>query len=343
MAFTKIDIHSVEGFAIGNAENIDAATGCTCIICKEGAVAGVDVRGGAPATTDTELLKSENNVEIVNAVVLSGGSAFGLEAVSGVRRELAESGIGYKVKGTDINVPIVVGASLFDLNIGKSDTFPDVLMGRQACRSAFAGRFETGNHGAGTGATVGKFCGSHRAMKAGIGAFACGDEHLQIGAIAAVNAAGDIYDGANNIIAGVTNDRGTAVEGCIRTLKKAVHNETVKDTREEVIRKFRAMGYDIPLNTTISCVITNAKLSKPQANKLASILHDAYARAIKPVHSTLDGDTVFVMASGKQEVNFDAFAALATDILQYSIIDAALSAEEAYGLKSAQSFKQEHK
>lgn len=339
MAFTKIDIQAIEGFEIGNAENINAATGCTCIISREGAVGGVDVRGGGPATRETDLLKSENSVESVNAVVISGGSAFGLEASSGVMRELAESGIGFQIPGVDARVPIVCGASLFDLSVGRSDVFPDVQMGRTACRNAFAGNFKTGNHGAGTGASVGKLCGFDRAMKTGIGAYACGDEYLQIGAIAAVNACGDIYDGANNIIAGVLNERHTAVEGSIRTLKTQVHNEIVKDPKEEVMKKFKEMGFDISFNTTISCVITNAKLTKPQANKLASILHDAYARAIKPVHSTLDGDTIFVLASGKQEVNFDAFAALATDILQYSIIDAALSAEEAYGLKCANSFK----
>ncbi|MBR3125061.1 MAG: P1 family peptidase [Mogibacterium sp.] len=689
MAMKKISITDIGDFKLGNAENSEKGTGCTVIICEEGAVGGVDVRGGGPATRETDLLRSENTVNAVNAVVLSGGSAFGLEAASGVMRELAEMKIGFDV-GDDIVVPIVCGASLYDLPVGEK-AFPDIYMGAQAVRNAFEGSFAKGNHGAGTGATVGKLKGYERAMKSGLGTFACGDGIVEVGAIAAVNAVGDIYNGAGNIIAGLRSEDGESIYGTIKTLKNMVHDkirqteesitlvnkadlkealaaaakqfeeetqteknitktetaepetetkpevtaelvtdpvaefvfqapveepaeefkeqeevleipeenipeelnedvpeevseaeppvtdqETVRipeetpeervfemseedipeepceeviessdeefspdtpaatssaenfmeyaeisipavtaeqeppeeihdesveesviedfseedetpveefpeseeineepqevfeepeaevteelqgkpvtEAEEEIFTEITAedetetpeeaftepdafdkqedvlgdsesevpeaaveleeefvteelheepqeefvaeelheepqeefvaeeiheepqeefvaeelheepveevpefieeaavedeveepvvltredMGYDIVFNTTISCLITNAALTKSQANKLASILHDAYARAIKPVHGTLDGDTVFVLATGKQQVNFDAFAALATDVLQYAIIDGAMSAEGAYGLPAA--------
>ncbi|MBR3331901.1 MAG: P1 family peptidase [Mogibacterium sp.] len=629
-----ISVTDIEDFKLGNAENREKGTGCTVIICEEGAVGGVDVRGGGPATRETDLLRSENTVNSVNAVVLSGGSAFGLEAASGVMRELAERRIGFNA-GDDIVVPIVCGASLYDLPVGDPKAFPDVYMGAQAVRNAYDNSFARGNHGAGTGATVGKMKGYDRAMKTGLGAFACGDGVIEVGAIAAVNAVGDIYSGAGKIIAGLRSEDGKSIYGTIKTLKGMVHDkirltddntsfinrseveealaaaakqyeeeaaarkteeteadtepeeeiaeaaeaeteteeetvtapaevteeeaaeaaaeeefneepaeeaaeeepaceadeqasennfeepadeiieepapefipetpavsaadvnsleyaeisipevsaeavsdeeaagepaeepaeeiaeeteeetaeeaaeeepaeeageqaaennyeepadeiveepapeetsvtaaeeeafkepdeemtgepdietpeepaeeaaeepaaqetseeipeETAEETAEEfteepageiaeeaaeefaeeapeeteeteeeepVVLTREEMGYDIVFNTTISCLITNADLTKSQANKLASILHDAYARAIKPVHGTLDGDTVFVLATGKQQVNFDAFAALATDVMQYAIIDGAMSAESAYGIPAA--------
>ena len=638
-----ISVTDIGDFKLGNAENSEKGTGCTVIICEEGAVGGVDVRGGGPATRETDLLRSENTVNAVNAVVLSGGSAFGLEAASGVMRELADMKVGFDV-GDDIVVPIVCGASLYDLPVGEK-AFPDINMGIQAVRNAFEGSFSNGNHGAGTGATVGKLKGYGRAMKSGLGTFACGDGIIEVGAIAAVNAVGDIYNGAGNIIAGLRSEDGESIFGTIKTLKGMVHDnirktdenaahitkedieealaavakqykeqemqdenqdnakpaeepveasetpaqepvtnfvfetpaeesgeifeepaeeitedpseeitdepeaafeepaefseesseepaeqtevyeapeetseeveeqievleepveefipetpaidnsedsyreyaeisipaaaepeeiseefmeevtetepeyeempseetveepvgeveeftedvpeskaseepaeamleepaeeseefseeapeaepieepaeETIEEPQEvfekpvEVFEEFteettaeedeasseviiaeeiceeqaevpvfeeieetiveeeepavltrEEMGYDIVFNTTISCLITNASLTKSQANKLASILHDAYARAIKPVHGTLDGDTVFVLATGKQKVNFDAFAALATDVMQYAIIDGAMSAEGAYGLPAAKDMR----
>ena len=470
MKFSTLDITTFEDFRIGNAEDRGRGTGCTVIISEKGAVGGVDVRGGGPATRETDILRSENTAEAINAVVLSGGSTLGLEAASGVTRELAEHGIGFRLG--DAVIPLVCGASLFDLNIGNHKAFPDVAMGIEATRNAFSGRFRNGNSGAGTGASVGKILGIRRAMKSGLGTFACGDGELEVGAVVAVNAMGDVYNGAGNIIAGLRSEDGSSIYGTIRTFKGMVHHEKKKDPaeetagmtdgdyigsvsrvehkekmkevaraikeefsrtnqykktevpetdrknredrereeklriaeelrkaeelriaeehRQEIMKKEEAaaaaeeqsfienaasgrhmrreepeeekaaevpafpetggsreefyeekaadegdLGYDIPFNTTIGCLVTNAKLTKAQANKLASILHDAYARSIKPVHGTLDGDTVFVLASGKQEVNFDAFAALATDVMQYAVIDAAMSAKTAYGLPAA--------
>lgn len=388
--FGRVDITDIKGFKLGNAENTDAATGCTVIVAEKGATAGVDVRGGGPATRETDLLRSENTIDKIHAVVISGGSAYGLEAGSGVMRELENMKIGHRV-GNCI-VPIVCQASLFDLNVGQSDVRPDRTMGVKAVHNAFCGgEFHHGNYGAGTGASVGKFYGMNRAMKTGLGTFACSDGEIEVGAITAVNAFADVYDGRNHVIAGLLSADGKRIDGTIRPLKNCVAAESsynMKNKMEPFFNKRREeveleepettedvldapktaeviqeqvpeeapavreepeetsaaneesedMGYGITFNTTISCLITNAKLTKVQCNKLASILHDGYARAIKPVHSTMDGDTIFVMTTGEKAVNFDAFAALATDIVQYSVIDGAIAAESAYGLPAAREF-----
>lgn len=398
--FGRVDITDIKGFKLGNAENTDAATGCTVIVAEKGATAGVDVRGGGPATRETDLLRSENTIDKIHAVVISGGSAYGLEAGSGVMRELENMKIGHRV--SNCIVPIVCQASLFDLNVGQPDVRPDRTMGVKAVHNAFCGgEFHHGNYGAGTGASVGKFYGMNRAMKTGLGTFACSDGEIEVGAITAVNAFADVYDGRNHVIAGLLSADGKRIDGTIRPLKNCVaaessynmkskmepffnkHKEETASESEptEVVRVEPApaetvepaepknvpevldapetaeviqepvpeevpavneesedMGYGITFNTTISCLITNAKLTKAQCNKLASILHDGYARAIKPVHSTMDGDTIFVMTTGEKDVNFDAFAALATDIVQYSVIDGAISAESAYGLPAAREF-----
>ena len=375
--FGRVDITDIKGFKLGNAENTDAATGCTVIVAEKGATAGVDVRGGGPATRETDLLRSENTIDKIHAVVISGGSAYGLEAGSGVMRELENMKIGHQV--SNCIVPIVCQASLFDLNVGQSDVRPDRTMGVKAVHNAFCGgEFHHGNYGAGTGASVGKFYGMNRAMKTGLGTFACSDGEIEVGAITAVNAFADVYDGRNHVIAGLLSADGKRIDGTIRPLKNCVAAESsynMKSKMEPFFNKRREegeleepetteevrvepapaetvepaetstvneepedRGYGITFNTTISCLITNAKLTKAQCNKLASILHDGYARAIKPVHSTMDGDTIFVMTTGEKDVNFDAFAALATDIVQYSVIDGAISAESAYGLPAAREF-----
>lgn len=398
--FGRVDITDIKGFKLGNAENTDAATGCTVIVAEKGATAGVDVRGGGPATRETDLLRSENTIDKIHAVVISGGSAYGLEAGSGVMRELENMKIGHRV--SNCIVPIVCQASLFDLNVGQSDVRPDRTMGVKAVHNAFCGgEFHHGNYGAGTGASVGKFYGMNRAMKTGLGTFACSDGEIEVGAITAVNAFADVYDGRNHVIAGLLSADGKRIDGTIRPLKNCVAAESsynMKSKMEPFFNKHKEetasesepteavrvepapaetvepaepknvpevldapetaeviqepvpeevpavneesedMGYGITFNTTISCLITNAKLTKAQCNKLASILHDGYARAIKPVHSTMDGDTIFVMTTGEKDVNFDAFAALATDIVQYSVIDGAIAAESAYGLPAAREF-----
>ena len=320
-SFKEIDIKDIRGFKIGSAENEVAGTGVTVIISESGATAGVDVRGGGPATRETDLLKPENMVQEINAVVLSGGSAYGLEAACGVMESLEEKNIGFET-GFGV-VPIVCGASLFDLPVGDPKVRPDKAMGAFVVDNAYKGVFEQGNHGAGTGATVGKYKGPARMMKGGQGASATETGDLQVGAVSAVNALGDIFDVSGKKIAGLLLEDGSGL---------ASTEEAIKNDIAEQFDVFKG-------NTTITCIVTNGRLAKAQCTKLASIAHDGYARAIKPVHSTADGDTIFVMATGEVDVNFDALAVIATDQVSKAIANGVLAAEPAYGLKAAKDFK----
>jgi len=319
----EINISDIKGFKIGSAENSDAGTGVTVLISEGGATAGVDVRGGGPATRETDLLKPENMVQAINGVVLSGGSAFGLEAACGVMDFLEERGIGFET-GFGV-VPIVCGASLFDLPVGDPAVRPDKAMGRLAAANAFDGKIFMGNHGAGTGATVGKYKGPDRLMKSGQGSAAIQIGSMMVGAISAVNALGDIFDLEGNKIAGLLSEDGSSF---VPTA------ETMMEDMAAQIDIFKG-------NTTITCIVTNARLTKAQCTKLASIAHDGYARVIKPVHSTADGDTIFVMASGEVECNFDALAVAATEQVSRAIINGAEEADAAFGLKCAADFKGE--
>ena len=229
MKMKKINITEIDGFRIGNAEDEKKGTGCTVVVCPEGAVGGVDVRGGRPATRETDMLRSESTAEPVNAVVISGGSAFGLEAASGVMRELAGKRIGADVGG-GMYMPIVCGASLFDLMVGSKTAFPDIAMGMDAAKNAFKGTFEGGNKGAGTGATVGKIKGMGRAMKSGLGSYACSDGKLQLGAVVAVNACGDVYNANGDIVAGMRSADGTEIYGTLNAYKDMLSGESDKKT-----------------------------------------------------------------------------------------------------------------
>lgn len=312
-----IDINKIDGFKIGNAQDKKGGTGCTTIICEKGAVAGVDVRGGGPATRETDLLKSENMVEKIHSVVLSGGSAYGLEASSGVMNYLEEKNIGFDV-GVGV-VPIVCGASLFDLIVGDAKARPTRGLGYESAKNAFNNIFEKGNHGAGTGATVGKFLGPKYAMKSGLGIKAASVGDVKVGAIVAVNALGDIYENGK-IIAGLYD----------RDSKKLLNTEKLMiEKAEEEINVFSG-------NTTISCFLTNAILTKTQCNKLASILHDAYARCIKPVHSSSDGDTIFVMSTCQVKGAFDSVGVIGAKILEEAIVDGVKSAKTDYGFIAAE-------
>lgn len=313
-------VTDIEGILVGHATNEDAATGCTAIICPDGATGGVDVRGGAPATRETDLLRPEETVQVLHAVVLSGGSAFGLAASSGVADELERRDIGLDVNVT--KVPIVSGACLFDLMCGRADIRPTVEDGRRAVEAAFYRTdepLERGNVGAGTGCTVGKLGGPARCMKTGLGEAVrtCGD--LVCGAIAAVNAVGDVVDPlTGKVLAGLLDEEGNSLVGS-----------------EEALLSLAA---EMPLprtNTTISCVVTNATLTNAEATKVAQMAADAYAHTIRPTHTTNDGDTIFVMATGEVEVSIDVVGLLATRALEGAIVDAACSAEGAYGLKAA--------
>lgn len=300
----------VPGFTIGTAEDREGLTGVTVILApKEGASAGVDVRGCAPGTRETDLLSPEKTVQKIHAVVLSGGSAFGLEADSGVMNYLAKQGAGFPVG--DITVPIVCGAVLFDLSIGSSHAHPDIQMGYLAASRA-SDTFPVGCYGAGTGASVGKLRGFAHAMKSGAGYAEFGlPGGLYVGAYMAVNACGEIYEG-DHILAGALSD----------------DDSHFISSHELMMKGFqRHMG----TNTSIGCVMTNARLTKAECKAVSGMAHDGYARAIRPVHTTMDGDTVFTMASGKVEAPVDTVGYLAEEAIRLAILDAVRSAESMGG------------
>ena len=318
----EIKISEIKGIKVGHAQNLEGATGCTAIICESGAVAGVDVRGGGPASRETELLKPLNMVQRIHCVMLSGGSAYGLAAGDGAMQYLEEQGVGFDV-GVGV-VPIVCGASLFDLVVGNPKCRPDKAMGYEVCKEAGTGELAEGNVGAGTGASVGKFLGPDRMMKSGLGIHAVQIGDVQCGAVVAVNALGDVID----------YDTGKRIAGIL------TEDKTALSSTEEVM--YGEIGKNRNVfsgNTTIGCVITNAKLTKVQANKLASIAHNGYAKAISPVHTSADGDTIFVMATGEVDVGPDALGALATEVMARAICRGIKAAEPAYGLKAARGFR----
>ena len=317
-----IRLSQIEGFRTGHAQDPEHATGCTAIICEKGAWAGVDVRGGSPASRETELLRPENTVQQIHCVMLSGGSAYGLEAGDGAMEFLEEKGIGFDV-GIG-RVPIVCGASLFDLELVSSRVRPDKKMGYEACQNAWSKKEPAeGNAGAGTGATVGKFYNTERMMKCGIGIWVGQIGDVKCGAVVAVNALGDVVDyETGRILAGLLNEDHTGFA----------------DTRQCMYQELQKTRDLWSGNTTIGCVITNAKLDKNQCRKAAVIAHDGYAQTIRPAHCTVDGDTLFVMASGQVEVAPDAFYAMASEAVARAVNRAALCAAPAYGLKAASDF-----
>ena len=312
-------ITQIPGIVAGHATNAEAGTGCTVIVCPAGATGAVDVRGGAPATRETDLLRPEETVDVLHAVVLSGGSAFGLAASTGVVEELERRDIGLDVMVA--KVPIVSGACLFDLMCGSADVRPDAAMGAAAVCAAFNDAdapLARGNVGAGTGCTVGKVAGPARSMKTGLGECVRQAGELVCGAVAAVNAVGNVVDPATGApVAGVLSADGT-------------HIITVEEAFAET-----AAAMPLRTNTTISCVVTNAHLTKAQATKVAQMSADAYAHAIRPTHTTNDGDSIFVMATGEVEVQVDMVGMLATAALEGAIVDAAHTTEGAFGLKAA--------
>ena len=319
----EIKISDINGIKIGHAQDIEGGTGCTAVICEQGAFAGVDVRGGGPASRETELLKPINMVQQIHCVMLSGGSAFGLAAGDGAMTYLEEKGAGFDV-GVGV-VPIVCGASLFDLVVGDPKCRPDKAMGYEACKNSDSDAEPAeGNVGAGSGATVGKFRGPEFIMKSGLGIYAVQIGDVQCAAVVAVNALGDVID----------YDTHERIAGMLNSTKDGIGN-TVEAMYEEIGKAKNVFTG----NTTIGCIITNAKLNKDQCNKLAQIAHNGYAKVISPVHTSADGDTIFVMATGEVEVGPDSLGALATEVMARAINRAAKKAEPAYGLKAASSFK----
>ena len=294
----------VRGLRVGHFTDTRRPTGCTVILTPEGAVAGVDVRGAAPGTRETELLSPLNAVEKVHAVMLAGGSAFGLDAAGGVMRWLDERGFGVRVGPA--RVPIVPAAILFDLWVGDAKIRPDAASGYAACDAATTEPVVEGNVGAGTGAAVGKLFGIHRAMRGGIGSASITVGGLTVGALVAVNAIGDVVDPATGEpVAGARTADGTALLGTMQALRRG----------------------DVPAHlqpgtaTTLGVVATDAVLTKAQANKVAQMAHDGFARSINPVHTMGDGDTIFALATGASgiEGNVTLIGALAADVMAIAV------------------------
>jgi L-aminopeptidase/D-esterase-like protein len=310
----EISFSDIKGIKIGNFQDLNGPTGCTVVICEEGASAGVDVRGGAPGTRETDLLNPVNLVDKIHAVTLAGGSAFGLDASGGVMKYLEEKNVGFDVKVT--KVPIVCSAVLFDLAIGKHSIRPDKLMGYKACENAELNECKEGNVGAGTGATVGKVLGSEYSMKGGLGCYAIQVGELQVGACIAVNCFGDIIDPST----------GQIIAGALKEDKK-----TFADTEATMISRYSEKKNLFSGNTTIGVVATNGKFTKSEMNKIASMSHNGYARTMRPAHSMVDGDTIFTMATGKIEADINVVGLLAARVVEQAVLRAVKSAESVLG------------
>ena len=323
-------ICDVPGIRVGHAHDLDALTGCTVILCETGMIGGVDQRGGAPGTRETDAMHPMHLVQNVHAVMLSGGSAFGLDAATGAVRYLEERGVGFNVQVA--RVPIVPSAILFDLGIGRADVRPDAEMGYQACQNAATDRPAEGNVGAGAGATVGKILGMGQAMKSGIGSasLAIGGG-VVVGAIMAVNAFGDVMDPTNGqIIAGAR----PLHKGPVNIGGKGQFADTLKVMKTLAGRTIA--GFSSRGNTVIGVVATNARLNKEQVNKVAQMAQDGVARTIRPAHTMLDGDTIFALASGERRADVNIVGAYAAEVVASAILRAVHAAEPAAGLPAIQ-------
>jgi L-aminopeptidase/D-esterase-like protein len=322
-------ITDVPGIRVGHAQDDEALTGCTVVLCEKGAVGGVDQRGGAPGTRETDLLKPVNAVEKVHAVLLAGGSAFGLDAASGVMRYLEERKIGFDTGVA--RVPIVPAAILYDLAIGRADVRPDAEMGYRACASASADAPAEGNTGAGTGATVGKIFGMAGAMKSGLGTASMEiGGGIIVGAIVAVNAFGDVIDPqTGKILAGA---RSTKI-GPVQFGSADYFADTLAVMKTLAGRAILKLA--MSRNTVIGVVATNAKFTKTEATKMAQMAQDGLGRAIRPAHTMLDGDTIFAVATGQKKADVTIVGAFAAEVLAQAIIRAVKTAKPAGGLPAA--------
>ncbi|MBI5825573.1 MAG: P1 family peptidase [Chloroflexi bacterium] len=322
----KNSITDVRGIEVGHAQNEEALTGCTVILCRKGAVAGVDVRGGAPGTRETDLLNPINLVQKIHAIVLAGGSAFGLDAASGVMRYLEENKIGFNTGAA--RVPIVPSAILYDLNLGRADVRPDSAMGAFAAASAVSAPPAEGNVGAGTGASVGKMFGMKLAMKSGLGTASMDiGGGVIVGAIVAVNAFGDVVDsGTGEIIAGLRSGK----VGPLRVGKKTQFADTLAMMKSPIGRGI--LGFAGRGNTVIGAVATNAKLTKAQATKVAQMAQDGIARTIRPAHTMLDGDVIFALSTGAKKADVSTVGAFAAEVMAEAILRAVKMAKSAGGV-----------
>lgn len=331
--YREIPVTEVGDICIGQVENSEAGTGCTVFISKEGMPAGLDIRGGGPASRETALLDPITAAQYIHGIVLAGGSAFGLGAASGVMKYLEEHDIGFDVGVT--KVPLVVQSDLFDLTVADVKTRPDYHMGYKAARIAMEDpNYQDGCFGAGCGATVGKVCGMETCMKSGIGSYAIEIGELRIGAVVAVNALGDIFDWKT----------GQKLAGLLSEDKQSFRDSTEVMTQSIEVKENKYAD-----NTTLGVVMTNAAFTKPQLCKIAGMAQDGYARAIRPVHTSADGDSIYAVSVGgstdgqsqpaKIEADQDLVGALAADVMSEAIKRAVLGADSAYGFPAAKDLK----
>jgi L-aminopeptidase/D-esterase-like protein len=300
---------AIAGLRVGHAHDDEALTGCTVILCEAGAVGGVDQRGGAPGTRETDLLRPLHLVEHVHAIVLAGGSAFGLDAASGVMRYLAERDIGLQTAVA--RVPIVAAAVLFDLGIGRADVRPDAEMGYRACLQATDAPVAQGRVGAGIGATAGKIAGMAQATRTGLGSASVTlSNGLTVGALVAVNPFGDVVDPTTGeLVAGVqlAASGGSDTLALMRLAANSAGGSAVDPT-------------PFAQNTVIGVVATNARLNKEQVNKVAQMAQDGLARSIRPAHTMFDGDTIFALATGVMAADVNLVGALAAEVFAQAVV-----------------------
>ena len=309
----EIGIMDVGGFRVGHAQNTDAATGCTVVLCDRMCPAGVDVRGGGPASRETQILSPVAHAEAINGILLSGGSAFGLDAAGGVQRYLEERGIGFDVGVA--KVPLICQSCLFDLGVGQVGVRPDADMAYTACLNASTQPPEEGNAGVGIGCSVGKYRGMERAMKSGFGTYGLQVGNLKVGAMVAVNALGDIFEGD------------TQIAGLLDKSRCGLSN-----TLQELIEDVEQLGSLPGGNTTLGIIITNAAMTKSQLTKVAGMTHNGYARAIRPVHTMADGDSIYALSTGDISADVNVVGVLSALAMEKAIIRAVKKAGSGWGL-----------
>ena len=311
----EIPVTDVGPIFIGQTEDSKAATGCTVLIAPQGMHAGLDVRGGGPASRETFLLHPLTAAQSIHAIVLAGGSAFGLGAANGVMQYLEEHDIGLDTGAA--RVPLVVQSDIYDLSIGDASVRPDAAMGYACARLAMESpNYRDGCFGAGCGATVGKYAGIDYCMKSGIGGYAVQIDELKIGALVVLNALGDIYDWKNGRqIAGLLNERKDALRSTAELMRQSYE-----------VRENKFTG-----NTTLCVVFTNAGFSKPQLCKIAGMAHNGLARSINPVHTSADGDSIYAVSIGELRADQDLIGTLSAEIISEAVIRAVESADGAFG------------
>ena len=321
----EIPVTEVGPLFIGQVENPEAATGCTVFIAPQGMRAGLDVRGGGPASRESQLLNPLMAAQSIHAIVLAGGSAYGLGAANGVIRYLEEKGIGYDT-GYAL-VPLVAQSDIYDLSVGDASVRPDAAMGYEAARTAMeTPNYRDGNYGAGCGATVGKFAGMDYCMKSGIGSYAVQIGELKIGAIVVVNALGDVYDWKT----------GQQIAGLLTEEK-----DGLRSTSEYMRLSYAVIENKFTGNTTICVVFTNASFNKAQLCKIAGMAHDGFARSINPVHTSADGDSIYAVSVGDVAADQDLVGALCAEVVSEAIVRAVKNADGAYGFPSWKDLRQE--